>query len=198
MYIYARIACDRKSEALRTPQVEKERERRIGREREWVKTWQKREACTSTSTSPSPSTSHRPIRLRSTEPCKQNLPFPGSLAICWKTTFYLPPPHPPDSLLSTVRPFISSSSSLLHFACVISNGKREDRDKEDRECEQQAGHILQEAEWAAQESSGARSPLWCWHCCHRLLQHREALRVLQFWVRLRKFPLSKSLISVDG
>lgn len=85
--------------------------------------------------------------------------------------------------------FVPATCFLMRDVCVCrfvvrrgSNGKREDCDPEDRQLDEQAGDVLKEAERPAEESEGARDPLRCWSRSHHLLQHREAVRLLQLQV----------------
>lgn len=67
---------------------------------------------------------------------------------------------------------------------VGEDGSGEGRDQEDRECEQQAGDILEAARRAVQEGKRVIGPVRCGGRGHCFLKHREALRILECRVRM--------------
>ncbi|KAK3006623.1 hypothetical protein RJ639_017670 [Escallonia herrerae] len=68
--------------------------------------------------------------------------------------------------------------------CCDQNGEREDSDKEDRQFDEQAGDVLEAAQWAAEEGQGAGDPVRRGGGSSHLLQHQQALRLRQHQVML--------------
>lgn len=102
--------------------------------------------------------------------------------------FFFPSPlfNQPNRVFS-----FSTSNSVsiisVEFELGMSNGSREDRDQKNRQCQQQASHLLQAQNRLVQEGSRTLHSLWLRGCRHSVFEHWQALWVFQFRVRLLLF-----------
>lgn len=131
----------------------------------------------------------------------QSCRFQRGQPLCWvvwgKTLFSVFTKPPFLLLFSSLRPtqqglsFRPQTPSLIisarEFELGMFDGSWEDRDQKNRQCQQQASHLLQAPNRLVQEGSRTLHSLWLRGCRHSVFEHWQALRVFQFRVRLLLF-----------